>query len=253
MGFLFFVQAGIISSMSAINSSLLRYYEAARRRYPELLFQGDGSRREIALTFDDGPHPRDTPRLLEVLERHRVRATFHLVGKSAERHPDLVGLIHECGHQPALHCYRHVPFPLEDPAVLRKGLERTRIAIAEACRISPETIRDLRPPYGAFTARTRSLLAAWGYRLVMWSCMPPHWMQPVHWSIRQVMESLLPGAVIVLHDGHGHGRRVTEIVEAIIPRARSLGFGFVTVEDMQLVRNQLPVRPEGGKISPSKI
>lgn len=215
-----------------------------QRRYPEILFQGDGSRREIALTFDDGPHPRDTPYLLEVLDRYRVRATFHLVGKSVEHHPDLVRQIHRRGHQPALHCYRHIPFPLEKPGTLRAGLARTRTAIAHACGISPDTIRDLRPPYGAFTSRTRSLLVKWGYRLTMWSCMPHHWMQPVRWSIRQVLEALQPGAVIVLHDGHGHGARVAEIVEAVIPRARSLGLEFVTVEEMQLVRNQLPVWPE---------
>jgi hypothetical protein len=76
----------------------------------------------------------------------------------------------------------------------------------------------------------------------MWNCMPPHWMQPVGWSIRQVTEALVPGALIVLHDGHGHGRRVTEIVEAIIPRARALGLGFVTVEDMQRQYYQAPAR-----------
>lgn len=229
------------------------FIDSLQRRYPEILFQGDGSRREIALTFDDGPDPRDTARLLEVLERHQVRATFHLVGKSAERHPDLVRQIHQYGHQPALHCYRHLPFPLEKPDTLQKGLERTRLAIAETCGVSPESIRDLRPPYGAFTARTRYLLWGWGYRLVMWSCMPPHWMQPVGRSIRQVQGALQPGAVIVLHDGHGHGARVAEIVEAVIPRALSLGFEFVTVEEMQLARNQLPVRPEGEPISPSGI
>lgn len=231
--------------MGSISSSL-------QRRYPEILFQGNVSRREIALTFDDGPHPRDTPRLLDVLERHRVRATFHLVGKSAERHPGLVRQIHQYGHQPALHCYRHIPFPLEEPAALRKGLDRTRSAIAEACGISPETIRDLRPPYGVFTARSRSLLAEWGFRLVMWNCMPPHWMQPVGRSIRQVLQALQPGAVIVLHDGHGHGARVAEIVEAIIPHALSLGLEFVTVEEMQLVRNRLPARPERNPEIPEK-
>lgn len=72
----------------------------------------------------------------------------------------------------------------------------------------------------------------------MWTCIPPHWMQPVDRSIRQVMESLAPGAVIVLHDGHGHGGRVTEILEAIIPRIKSLGYEFVRVEEMWEQREQ---------------
>lgn len=220
-------------NMDPFSSSIQRLYRTAQRRHPDILFHGDESRREIALTFDDGPHPRDTPRLLEVLGKYRVRGTFHLVGKSTERHPDLIPQIHRCGHQLALHCYRHIPFPLEAPAALRVGLERTRDAIADISGISPESIRDIRPPYGAFTSRTHSRLADWGYRLVMWSCMPPHWMQPVGWSIRQIMASIVPGAVIVLHDGHGHGSRVAEIVDSVVPRIRSMGFEFVTVEEMQ--------------------
>ena len=82
------------------------------------------------------------------------------------------------------------------------------------------------------------MLTEWGYRLVMWNCIPPHWMQPVRWSIRQVMDVAAPGGVIVLHDGHGHGRRVTEIVEDIVPRIKSLGLEFVTVEEMQGQREQ---------------
>jgi peptidoglycan/xylan/chitin deacetylase (PgdA/CDA1 family) len=217
---------------------LQRYYQAVQHRHPEILYLGEGMSRRIALTFDDGPHPRDTPRLLDVLEQHLVQATFHLVGKSAERYPDLVRQIHHGGHQLALHCYHHIPFPLEGSTSLRTGLIRSQNAIASAVGVSPSSIRDVRPPYGIFTARTLSRLMEWGFRLVMWSCIPPHWMQPVDWSIRQVVEAAVPGAVIVLHDGHGHGRRVSEIVEAVVPQIRSRGFEFITVEEMQAQRSQ---------------
>jgi peptidoglycan/xylan/chitin deacetylase (PgdA/CDA1 family) len=216
-----------------------RLYQSGQRRHPEILYQGDRSSNRIALTFDDGPHPQDTPRLLEVLDRHAVSATFHLVGKSVERHPDLVKQIHRCGHQLALHCYRHIPFPLEAPTTLRNGLLRSQNAIASAADIPPALIRDLRPPYGLFTEWTLSRLMSWGFRMVMWSCIPPHWMQPVSWSIRQVLEAAIPGAVLVLHDGHGHGRRVAEIVDAVVPQIHSRGLEFVTVEQMQQQRAQL--------------
>jgi peptidoglycan/xylan/chitin deacetylase (PgdA/CDA1 family) len=235
--------------MDILTASLDRFYQAAQRRHPQILYRGDGSSRQIALTFDDGPHPMDTPRLLEVLERHKVRATFHLVGKSIERHPDLTRQIHQCGHQLALHCYHHIPFPLEAETTLRTGLECTRNAIANAAELSPASIRDLRPPYGIFTTRTLSRLKVWGFRLVMWSCLPPHWMQPVEWSICQVMEAAVPGAVIVLHDGHGHGRRVAEIVDAIVPQIRSLGFEFITVEEMQAQRSQTVTHPDQSQVT----
>ncbi len=225
--------------MGFITSLLHHFYNTMQRRYPSVLWHGDESAREIALTFDDGPHPRDTPLLLDVLEKHNVRATFHVVGRSAERYPELIRQIHERGHQLALHCYRHVPFPLENASTLRAQLERTSSFIADACGLPPEKIKDLRPPYGVFTMRTLSLLAEWGYRLVMWNSIPPHWMQPFSWSLRQMQDSIVPGAVIALHDGHGHGSRVAQIVDIIVPRAMSLGFEFVTVEEMQDQREQL--------------
>ena len=136
--------------MDLLTSTLHNFYRAAQRRNPDILFWGDTSRRELALTFDDGPHPQDTPRLLEVLEKYQVRATFHLVGRCVEHYPDLVRAIHQSGHQLALHCYRHLPFPLENPSRLHAGLDHTRQLIAEAAGIEPQSIRDLRTPYGIF-------------------------------------------------------------------------------------------------------
>ncbi len=219
-------------------SPLHHFHKDASRRHPEILYKGNEGIRQFALTFDDGPHPQDTARLLDVLERHQVRATFHLVGRSVERYPDLVRQVHRCGHQLALHCYRHIPFPLEKPTALRTGLVRSQNAIASAADIPPTSIRDLRPPYGLLTNRNLSQLVDWGFRLVMWSCLPPHWMQPAGWSIRQVMAAAVPGAVIALHDGHGHGKRVARIVDEVIPRIQSLGFEFITVEEMQAQLNQ---------------
>lgn len=207
-----------------------------QERYPSILWRGDASRRAVALTFDDGPHLRDTPRVLEVLAKHDVRGTFHLMGRYAEQNGHLIKEIAQCGHQLALHGYRHVPFPLENLDRLRTGLERTQNIIANGTGVSPETIKDLRPPYGVFNKKTLAHLTEWGYRLVMWTSIPRHWMQPVGWSIRQIMGSIVPGAVIVLHDGHGHGTRVAEILEAIIPHIKSLGYTFRTVEEMQVQR-----------------
>jgi peptidoglycan/xylan/chitin deacetylase (PgdA/CDA1 family) len=161
-----------------------------------------------------------------------------LVGKYADQHRQLIREIHQCGHQLALHCYRHIPFPLESSSTLRTHLDFTRNVIADACSISPETVNDVRPPYGVFNKETMTNLTEWGYRLVMWTCIPRHWMQPMSWSIRQIMQSMIPGAVIVLHDGHGHGTRVVEILESVIPHIKSLGYEFVRVGEMWKQREQ---------------
>jgi peptidoglycan/xylan/chitin deacetylase (PgdA/CDA1 family) len=210
-----------------------RFYTWLQKRHPQALYYGDAARREIALTFDDGPHPRDTPRVLDALAKHNIQATFFLIGQNAERYPHLVNETHKNGHQLALHCYHHLPFPVERPSTLRKGLDHTRRILAGICDLPSEAICHVRPPYGLFTARTASLLNEWGYRLVIWNSMPFHWMQPTHWTIRQVFDEVMPGSVIVLHDGKGHGTKVAQILNAVIPRLKDLSFVFSKVEDMK--------------------
>ena len=219
--------------MNLITIGLRRYYRAMQRKYPEILWYGDETRPEIALTFDDGPHPRDTPRVLESLARHDVQATFFLVGQAAERHLDLVRQIHQSGHQTGIHCYRHTPLPLEPPITLRAQLERTARIIAQSCGVPSEAIQDVRPPYGLFNRRMLTQLSAWGYRLVMWNSIPPHWMQPLPWTIQQTLDQARPGSVIVLHDGNGHGLNVAKVVDTIIPILKNRGYRFVTIESMQ--------------------
>ncbi|PWB70196.1 MAG: chitooligosaccharide deacetylase NodB-like protein [Anaerolineales bacterium] len=210
-----------------------RFYRAMQKRHPDVLFHGDVTRRALALTFDDGPHPRDTPQVLEVLAQHNIRATFFLIGRNVEQHPQLVNQIHKSGHQLALHCYRHMPFPLENASSLKRQLDRSRNAIANACGIPPDPIRHIRPPYGFFTAKTLSLLNRWGYRLVLWDNMPLHFIQPSKWTTAQILNWSLPGSVIVLHDGHGHGRQVAQILDSVLPELKAKSFEFVTIEQMQ--------------------
>ncbi len=212
---------------------LLRAYAWMQSRHPDILWRGDASRREIALTFDDGPHPRDTPEVLDVLAKHEIHATFFLIGKDVEKNQNLVKQIHAGGHEIGIHCYRHIPFPFEKPDVLQKQLVKTKTSISQVCGIPPTEIRDVRPPYGAFTSKTKSLLAEWGYRLVMWNCIPPHFTQPLSWTIQQILNASISGSIIVLHDGHGHGSKAAQIVETIVPKIKSQGFEFVTIKHMQ--------------------
>jgi peptidoglycan/xylan/chitin deacetylase (PgdA/CDA1 family) len=121
---------------------------------------------------------------------------------------------------------------MESASTLKRQLDQSRTAIARACDIPPETIRHVRPPYGFFTAKTLSLLEEWGYRLVLWDNMPLHFLQPIQRTIKQVLTRTAPGSVIVLHDGKGHGAKVAQILNIVIPQLKAMGFDFVTIEQM---------------------
>ncbi len=203
-----------------------------RRTFPGALWQGDRQRREIALTFDDGPHLHDTPQLLDVLARHGVPATFFHLGHIIDRMPDLTREAADAGHQVAIHGYRHHPFVLEPSWLLRRELDYTRALVARVCNLAVETVRDVRPPYGVFSPATLRQLAAWGYRPVMWSCVPLHWVQPAANSVRQVLRQTGPGALLVLHEGQPTGPPVAELADEIIARLQAAQFRFVTVDQL---------------------
>jgi len=210
-----------------------RFYHKLQHRHPDVLFHGEPSRREIALTFDDGPHPRETPQVLDILAKYNVHATFFLVGRFVERHPHLVKHMYHAGHQLAIHCYRHIPFTMENASTLKGHLIQSRNTLANACDISPETIRYVRPPYGFFNKKTLSILNELGFQLVLWDNMPLHFIQPAQWTIDQIYKNTIPGSILVLHDGNGHGKKVASIVDTILPMLKEQKYNFIKIEDMK--------------------
>lgn len=222
--------------MSAWSSKLLR------RQFPSALWSGTSDTRQVALTFDDGPNPHDTPLLLDSLARQQVHATFFHLGELAEQQPDLVRAVAAGGHQVAMHGYRHRAFPLEVARALRSQLTYTQELLAALSGRTPDEIRDVRPPFGMYTRSTLRALIGWGYRPVMWSVVPFHWMQPAEATIAQTLRLAHPGAVLVLHESLG-GPPVAELAEAIIVRLHDQGYRFVSVEQMWQTHETTDHRP----------
>lgn len=201
------------------------------QQFPQALWAGNPHRREIALTFDDGPHPHDTPRLLDLLAKHEVTATFFHLGRRVETFPHLVGDVAAAGHQIGLHGYRHYPFPLELPQRLHRQLDRTRLLMGAACNCDPATLRDVRPPYGLFTPGILDRLIDWGYRPVLWSLVPFHWQQPAEVTLEQINRQAKAGSLLVLHEGLS-GPPIAMLAGTIISRLKAANFRFVTVSQM---------------------
>jgi peptidoglycan/xylan/chitin deacetylase (PgdA/CDA1 family) len=150
----------------------------------------------VALTFDDGPNPAYTPQLLEILARHNARATFFMVGETAEKYPQLVAEVAAGGHAIANHSWDHPSFPTISGRERRRQLRRCATALA------PHGQPLFRPPYGHQDLGSR-LDALWlGYDVIAWTALCGDWRDKGADEIVKKLEGKLrPGNILLLHDG----------------------------------------------------
>lgn len=149
----------------------------------------------LALTFDDGPDSKDTPALLQLLQRHAVPATFFLVGKSASEHPQLVQELQQQGHAIGNHSWDHPGLSGIPVADRWRQIRRAQPHTTEPdCRL-------YRPPFGDFDYVSALLLALSGYRVIGWSSDAGDWdCRDAATLARRLHERTRPGAIILMHD-----------------------------------------------------
>jgi len=208
-------------------------YQTLQPMFPTCLWSGCSSLPRLALTFDDGPHPEYTLQLLDVLDQYQVKASFFWLGICVHRSPQVVREVYNRGHWIGLHGYDHRSFPLLKSQELHQSLVRTQDAIAEACGLSPEAVRDVRPPNGLFTPRILNRLQQWNYRPVMWSVVPEDWVKPgVLRVVSRILKQVRNGSIIVLHDGIFGGEDVAETTRVLIPLLLQRNYELVTIDQL---------------------
>jgi peptidoglycan/xylan/chitin deacetylase (PgdA/CDA1 family) len=208
-------------------------YRILQPTFPYCLWSGNSNSKTIALTFDDGPHPQYTPQVLSVLNRYNITASFFWLGNCVNRFPDIAKTVSTQGHWIGLHGYEHDSFPLLSPTQLKQSLEKTQMAIYNACNLPPEKVRDVRPPNGFFTPHTLQLFHQWNYRPVMWSVVPEDWVSPgVNVVVNRVMKQVKNGSLIVLHDGYFGGKDAAETINILIPKLLQQGYEFVNTNSL---------------------
>ncbi|AKG24457.1 chitooligosaccharide deacetylase NodB-like protein [Calothrix sp. 336/3] len=208
-------------------------YRLLAPTFPGCLWGGNRNSCDIALSFDDGPHPQYTAQLLQVLDKYQVTASFFWLGLWVQRYPEIAREVSDRQHWIGLHGYDHQNFPLLSSQELQESLLRTQEAIYHSCNLHPSQVRDVRPPNGLFTPQTLKLLNEWNYRPVMWSVVPEDWVRPgVEVAVNRVMQQVTGGSLIVLHDGMFGGQDVAATAEILIPRLLQQGYNFVSVDDL---------------------
>jgi peptidoglycan/xylan/chitin deacetylase (PgdA/CDA1 family) len=191
--------------------------------------------KQLALTYDDGPNDPHTLRLLEVLARHQVRATFFVVGRYVAQRPDIVRAIAQAGHVVGNHTFTHPVLIFKGDAEIRRELSDCRSALQDAI---DEHSNLFRPPFGGRRPAVLRIARQLGLKPVMWNVTGYDWNAPPAGVIEKKVSSQIRGGnVVLLHDGGhkqmGADRSQTVLAtDRLITRYKSEGYEFETVPAM---------------------
>ena len=198
--------------------------------------------KQIALTYDDGPNDPHTLRLLEVLARHNVRATFFMIGRYVRQHPEIAREVVKAGHVVGNHTFTHPLLIFKSAAEVRQQLSDCRAALEDAVGAHSNLFR---PPFGGRRPAVLRIAREMGLDPIMWNVTGYDWNAPPSAVIeRKVSRQMRGGDVILLHDGGhkqmGADRSQTVLAtDRLISRYKSGDYEFVTISQMLSRRNDL--------------
>ena len=195
---------------------------------PATYFQANVDGPYIAMTFDDGPSPETTPRLLDILKQRNIKATFFMIGQNAERNPEIVKRILADGHEIGNHSWTHPQLAKLPDDRVTEEITKTQNAIKNASGYTPKL---LRPPYGSITARQKEWIEnQFGLSVILWSVDPFDWKRPGASVIEQrILAGARPGAIILSHDIH---KQTVDSMPATLDALAAKGYQFVTVSQL---------------------
>jgi peptidoglycan-N-acetylglucosamine deacetylase len=198
--------------------------------------------RYIAITFDDGPSATLTPKLLDILAAHRIKATFFVIGENVVEHPEIVARAAREGHEIGNHSWSHPNFGKMSDEGVRGQVQRTDDAIKDATGTRPIL---LRPPYGSITARQKRWIHdQFGYQIILWDVDPYDWKRPGPSVVRnRILKETQPGSIVLSHDIHPG---TIEAMPSTFDALEAKGFRFVTVSELIHAAVPQPPPPSPG-------
>lgn len=206
-------------------------------QFPTLYHQGAGGPHQVALTFDDGPDPKWTPQILDILKAYNVKAAFFLVGAHAEEYPGLVRRIVEEGHEIGNHTYYHPNLALCWPEHIRLELNATQLLLET---ITGRSTTLFRPPYAADTSPSKiteltplQLAQDLGYLVVLENIDPQDWARPgADIILQRIKQQRRDGSIILLHDAGGDREQTVEALPHILDYLKTRGDSVVSLSTL---------------------
>lgn len=203
------------------------------------ILSGPADRREIALTFDDGPDQVFTPQVLDALKKENVKATFFIVGNRAEQYPEIVKRMRDEGHAIGNHSYNHANFEKLSDQPFRDQITQTDEIIQRQLGYRPVIVR---PPYGNITEKQILWMVSQGKKIINWNVDSLDWKGLTAEQVStNVLADIKPGSIILQHSAGGEGEDLTGTVQAlpkIIQKLRGDGVKFVTIPELLSIENQ---------------
>ena len=181
----------------------------------------------VALTFDDGPSPDVTPRVLKILKQHHAKATFFMLGSQVEKHPSLAAQVAHAGHEIGNHTDRHINLTQLEKSQLVREVTNSSQEIEEATGHIPTLIR---PPYGEINSQVEEVARSNGSSLILWSVDSLDWKSKNAEAINEVVqEEVVSGSIILLHDVHP---TTADALPKLLDTLEQEGYHFLTVSQL---------------------
>ncbi len=185
---------------------------------------------KIALTFDDGPHPRYTPEILDILDMYNIKATFFAVGINAKNYPEALAEVVKRGHEVGNHTYTHPHLFGVGSSDLMEEIEHCESEIYGLCERKTKLFR---PPEGTIDSSITTILKKLDYKVILWDIDTRDWDHTPPTSIAEnVVASIRSGDIILMHDYIGHNSPTPEALKIFLPLLIEKGYQFVTVSEL---------------------
>jgi peptidoglycan-N-acetylglucosamine deacetylase len=208
--------------MIIVNPSTLAVF------FPWILWKGPSHSNEVALTFDDGPHPEYTPRTLDILGRFKARAAFFLTGRSVLLYPGIVEKIVRSGHELGVHGFSHQRLDFKKRGIVLEEIAAAAHAVEKAAGKKPAYFR---PPYGRFDPRFRGIMKELNLTMVLWSLLTCDFRETDAGRLVQtVLDHAVGGSILVFHDGHRNAPVMLEALPRILENLRQSGYRISTLD-----------------------
>ncbi|SHH47259.1 polysaccharide deacetylase family protein [Tepidibacter thalassicus] len=210
----------------------------------ELIWNGPRDKKIVALTFDDGPHPRITPKILDLLKKYNVKATFFVLGKHVHFYPEPLKRIKEEGHEIGNHTFSHIDVKNTSKKKIEEEFEKTQNEIFSVVGEKPSIFR---PPFGFYNKIVKEIAKKYGVKIVLWSTDKDtkDWSNPgVDKIVKTILNNIRNGDIILLHDYVEGKSQTYEALKIILPKLKERGYKFVTISELIKMNDYKNMKPE---------